>query len=331
MIRLLRVEVTRLICRRAVWVLLVAALVIPAAIAVGVVIDTQPPSGSELAAAQAQVDQESQTKGVQRQLQRCVEKPEKFLGEPVPENVREACEESFVPQVEWYVWFNKLDLVNQRDEGSGLAVAIVLAVLMLLAGTTFAGHDWASGSVSNQLLFEPRRMRVWLAKALVVTATTALVTAVVMTLYWLLLAAIARGRDYEVPGGVLMDCFQMGWRAAGVAGFAALCGFALTMLFRSTVAALGVLLAVSVAGGVVLAVIGVDSIWNPGLNLGAVILDGMRYGVDGPCPADSGAMPGETCWIEKTLGFGRAATFLGSAGLAMVVASMVSFQRRDVP
>ena len=29
--------------------------------------------------------------------------------------------------------------------------------MMLLVGTTFAGHDWNTGSMSNQLLFEPRR------------------------------------------------------------------------------------------------------------------------------------------------------------------------------
>ena len=40
-----------------------------------------------------------------------------------------------------------------------------VTLLMLLAGTTFAGHDWNTGSMSNQLLFEPRRARVWVAKA----------------------------------------------------------------------------------------------------------------------------------------------------------------------
>ena len=55
---------------------------------------------------------------------------------------------------------------------------IVLAILMMLAGTTFAGHDWASGSVSNQLLFEPRRPLVWAAKAAVVTALAGLFAAV---------------------------------------------------------------------------------------------------------------------------------------------------------
>ena len=40
---------------------------------------------------------------------------------------------------------------------------------MVIAGCTFVGADWASGSMTNQLLFVPRRTRVWLAKAAAVT------------------------------------------------------------------------------------------------------------------------------------------------------------------
>ena len=58
-----------------------------------------------------------------------------------------------------------LDLREEREEGGAVAVMLLVGLLMLLAGTTFAGHDWNTGSMSNQLLFEPRRARVWAAKA----------------------------------------------------------------------------------------------------------------------------------------------------------------------
>ena len=61
-----------------------------------------------------------------------------------------------LPQVEWYTNRPALDLDAQRRE-SGLAVVVVLTMLLVLVGTTFVGHDWNSGSMSNQLLFEPRR------------------------------------------------------------------------------------------------------------------------------------------------------------------------------
>jgi len=328
MSRLLRVELTRLLCRRAVLVILAVAVAIPAVIGVATVLNTRPPSDSELAFAEEQVAAESARPGVQRQLERCLDKPERFLGRPVPDDVQAACEESYLPQPEWFVYWEPLSLADERDGGSGLAVVIVLAILMMLVGTTFAGHDWASGSVSNQLLFEPRRPLVWAAKGAIVTAVAGLVSGLVVTAYWLVLGLVAGSRDIPTGDGLLLDCLQAGWRGAGVAAAAALAGYALTMLFRSTVAALGILLAASVAGGIVLAVIGVDSVWNPGLNIAAIILDGASYYVEAPCPGNEQV---GFCSVERTLPIGRALWFVMTGLALFAAASLASFQRRDVP
>jgi hypothetical protein len=329
MSRLLRVELTRLVCRRAVLVILAVAVAIPTVIGVATVLNTRPPSDAAVAYAEEQLAAEAAQPGVQRRYQRCLDNPERFLGEPLPDDVEGVCADNYLPQLEWYLYWDQLELAGERDSGSGLAVVVVLAILMMLAGTTFAGHDWASGSVSNQLLFEPRRPLVWVAKGVVVTAVAGLFAAVVVTAYWLLLGAVASSRDIPVGNGLLLDCLQSGWRGAGVAAGAALAGYALTMLFRSTVAALGILLAASVAGGIVLSVIGIDSAWNPGLNIAAVILDGAEYWSEGPC-SDAG-FPGEVCSVEKTLSLSQAVLFLGSGLIAFAAASVASFHRRDVP
>ena len=329
MSRLLRVELTRLLCRRAVLVILAVAVAIPVVIGVATVLNTRPPSDADLAHAEEQAEAEMALPGVQRRYEKCLANPERFLGKPLPEDVEATCNESYLPQPDWYLYWDQLELAGERDSGSGLAVVIVLAILMMLAGTTFAGHDWASGSVSNQLLFEPRRPLVWAAKGAVVTAVAGLFAGAVVTAYWLLLGLVARSRDIPVGDGILLDCLQSGWRGAGVAAAAALAGYALTMLFRSTVAALGVLLAASVAGGIVLAVIGVGSVWNPGLNIAAVILDGATYWADAPCPENDG-MAG-VCSVERTLPISRALWFLGTGLVLFAAASVASFHRRDVP
>lgn len=327
--RLLRVELTRLLCRRAVLVILAVAVAIPTVIGVATVLNTQRPSAEELAVAEEQLAAEADHPAVQRRYERCLAEPERMLGEPVPSDVEAACSQNFLPQLDWFVYWDELSLEQEREEGSGLAVVIVLAILMMLVGTTFAGHDWASGSVSNQLLFEPRRPLVWGAKGVVVSGLAGLFTALVVTAYWLLLAAAARSRDIPTGDGLLLDCLQSGWRGAGVAAGAAFAGYALTMLFRSTVAALGVLLAASVAGGIVLAVIGIGSIWNPGLNIAAVILDGATYWAEVPCPETDSF--GGYCTVEKELPIGRALWFLGSGLVLFAAASLTSFHRRDVP
>lgn len=327
--RLLRVELVRFLSRRAVLVILALAVAIPVVIGVARILETRPPAPDELASAQAQADAEAKQPYIQRNLRQCIAHPESNLGRPVPDDVEAACEEMILPQPEWFAYWERLDLASEREEGSGVAVVIVLAILMMLAGTTFAGHDWASGSVSNQLLFEPRRPRVWGAKAGVVTVLAAAFSALVITAYWGVLALAAHSRDISLGHGLLLDCLQSGWRGAGVAGAAALAGYALTMLFRSTVGALGVLLAASVAGGVVLAVIGIDSVWNPGLNVYAIILDGASYYVDAPCPG--GGIQDGSCQVEKILPIGRALWFLGVGLVLFAGASLASFQRRDVP
>lgn len=327
MSRMLRVELTRLLCRRAVLVILALAVALPVVIGVATALNTRPPDAERVAEAERALEEELQSPWFQRQLARCEENPRRWGATPGPA-AEQSCAESMGVSIDNYLWWERLDLASEREEGSGLAVVILLAILMLLAGTTFAGHDWASGSVSNQLLFEPRRPLVWGSKAVIVTATAGAFAFTVVSLYWLGLAQVARSRDIPIGDGLLLDCLQSGWRGAAVAAGAALAGYALTMLFRSTVAALGVLLAASVAGGIVLAVIGIDSVWNPGLNVAAIILDGATYWADAPCPGDPAA---GTCSMERTLPIGRALWFLGSGLVLFAAASLASFHRRDVP
>ena len=66
---------------------------------------------------------------------------------------------------------------------------------MVIAGSTFVGADWSSGSLTNQLIFEPRRLRLWLAKAVAVVIGSGVVTLVALTGYWLGVGAVAQARD----------------------------------------------------------------------------------------------------------------------------------------
>ena len=74
------------------------------------------------------------------------------------------------PTYENYLYRSAFDLARSPRRRRRMAAITILAGLMMLVGTTFAGHDWNTGSMSNQLLFEPRRLRVWAAKGLAVAA-----------------------------------------------------------------------------------------------------------------------------------------------------------------
>jgi len=331
MMRLIRVELTRLRWRRAVVALIGLAIVIPAAIGFSRVWETRPPSAEQQASIDARVERDTNRKGIQRQLADCLADPDGWGVEPGDDQVA-ACEEWVLPQPEWY-GPPVLDLAEEHT-GGAVVVLTILGMIAILLGTTFAGHDWASGSMSNQLLFEPRRHRVWLAKAVAVTATMFLLAAVVATGWWLSMYAVANGRGLAIPDGLVRDGLEQGLRGAALAAGAALAGYALTMLFRSTVVTLGVLFAVVLAGTTLIGVLGLDGEgrWLPPNNLVAVVQNGATYYVDTPSECHEGRRPkGVDCSGERHLSLAQGAGYLGVLTLGIGAASLGSHRRRDVP
>ena len=127
----------------------------------------------------------------------------------------------------------------------------------MLIGTTYAGHDWNTGSMSNQLLFVPRRLRLWMAKGAAVLLIGLVVGAVVLALFWSGAALLASSRDIAAPPGTWNDIWATQVRGVLAIGVGGLLGYALTMLFRSTVATLSLMFGVAIAGSlIVVAIIG---------------------------------------------------------------------------
>lgn len=323
MIRLVGVELTRLRWRRAVLALLLLAIVVPAIIAASRVWATRPVSQDEL-------DRAAQD--ASSQIQECIDHPRRY---GVPKGDAEVrCEEMIVG---WYTGREPLRLGAERLGGSGVAVVAVLTAFLLLVGTTFVGHDWNTGSMSNQLLFEARRGRVWLAKAVAVVLAAFATAVVVSTAYWLALWATMKARDLPIVEGALSDSLAYGLRGALFATAAALGGYALTMLFRSTVATVGILFGVSIAGGIIVAVVGLGEQWQPQKNVGAIVKNGTTYYVDVPDSCFMGQQsrrppePNSECDSQRDLSVWRGIGYYGVALAGAVGTSVLSFRRRDVP
>ncbi|CUR55691.1 membrane hypothetical protein [metagenome] len=322
--RLLQVEITRLRWRRAVVILLAACVLVPAVIFAGLAWNTRPVSDSDRADAQAQVDAEAQQPYVQKELKRCLKNPGRYGVDQ--DDLEGSCEQMVLPQLEWYLYREQLDVRHEIDN-SGTAVVTILVGLMMLIGTTFVGLDWASGSMSNQLLFEPRRLRVWLAKATAVFLTALIGAAVVLAAYWAGLGLLASMRDLHTSADTWELVRNSSARGALLVACAALGGYALTMLFRSTVATLGVLFAFAVGGSLlIVGVIGQDAErWLLPTNFIAVLNDGVSYYSDAACGVNGQG----TC--EAYLSLADGAAYLGVLLVVSLVLSVLSFTRRDVP
>ncbi|RYC07165.1 hypothetical protein [Nocardioides zhouii] len=332
MIRLVRTELTRLRWRRSVVVLVAAAIIVPLLILVGTVWETRAYSDAEVA--QSRELARSQP-GFEQEVRRCEKRPRRF-GVPSAE----ACESQVT---EWYsgLYRRPLDLREELRESSIGAASVVLA-LVVLAGTTFAGADWASGSMSNQLLFEPRRLRVWLAKAIAIGLLAAVLTSVVMTLYWAGLHVAAGVRDIAVPDGLTGEAAWQVARCTFLAALGAVVGYALTMLSRSTVFTLGAIFAVSAAGSLLVAALPLGpgkERWFPANNLLAVMQGRATYYREPPSecfgpsadPSTWDAAMRTMCQGQASLSVWQGLAFVLVPAVAVVAASIWSFGRRDVP
>ncbi|WP_148615117.1 hypothetical protein [Nocardioides rubriscoriae] len=335
MIRLLRVELTRLRWRRAVLLLVAAAIVIPTIILAARAYETRPVSDADRADAQEQADVEL---GFQReQIERCLQAPRQFG--IAPDNAERQCERrlSYPVDPEQYLYREQLRLDSELS-GAGLAVVAVVAVLMLLAGTTYVGHDWGSGSMSNQLLFESRRLRVWGAKALAVGLLALGVGLVALAVFWGGLLAFAQARDLDPSGQVVTDVAQQAGRGLAMIVAAAVGGYALTTMVRSTVFTIGVLFGVSVAGGLLFGALLPDGAlrFEPATNALAVVKGEVTWYVEPPADCavvvyDMTTTDSDRCATQARLTQRGGAVYYGVLLLALGSASAASYRRRDVP
>jgi ABC-2 type transport system permease protein len=322
--RLLGVELTRFQSRRAIALILVAAALLTALLALTTIWETRPVSADELARAEALAQAEAQRPRHQRELERCERDPEQFFG---PEATTELCAQ-LTPTAEWYTGRPPLSL-REQNASSGAAVIILVTSLMVVVGTTFAGADWASGSVSNQVLFEPRRARVWTAKAGAVLLGTLAATALILAAFWVTLYLVAESRGIATGAAVQEEIRWTAARGALLAAGAAAGAYALTMLLRHTVGTLAVLFAYAIGGEILIATLPFEGIgrWSLYNNVAAWLKDGYTY-YDPSLPCGPGV---EYCTQAAFLSLGGAAAFLGGLVLVGGVLSLLHFRRRDIP
>jgi hypothetical protein len=320
--RLLAVELNRFRSRRAIALLALAAILVAVALVGAAAYQTRPLSAADRADAAAQAALEGQKPERQAEVRACRADPQAYLG---PDAAAADCEDALLLPAESYYPRDALDLgdVLQRR---GIELALVVVCLLVIAAATFAGADWSSGSLTTQLLFEPRRTRLWLAKGAAVALGAGLVALLVVSGYWLGLGVVAQARDLPIPSS---DVAAVAWhvvRTVALAMGAALGAFALTMVFRHTVATLALLFVYSVGGEIAVNLLPVEGAgrWSVGNNAFGWLAQHHEY-VDTSVTCS----PGEQCTARQVMTHLEAGTFLGILLLVAVLLSLLWFNRRD--
>ncbi|HVF20964.1 MAG TPA: hypothetical protein VNA14_12090, partial [Mycobacteriales bacterium] len=130
--------------------------------------------------------------------------------------------------------------VVRMDEASKM-IAVLLSVYAFLVGATYAGADWAAGTVQSLLTWEPRRVRVIVAKVVALTVGVLLVGVLLhLVITGIVTVAADRGGNFDgIDGDFWRRQLLADARALGLGVAIGWVSFGIASLTRNTGVALG--------------------------------------------------------------------------------------------
>ncbi len=321
MIALLGVEIRRALARRMLITIIVLAL---GGVAVGGLITfvkSHPPSADVIAQAQAQADAD---------MQRCLNG--RFIREkdlPPDTTLDEWCHETvtarnYYSSSTFHLW----DLDNWLQGVSFLLVAGALAM-----GASFVGAEWHAGSMTTLLTWEPRRLRVLMAKTIAIAAVAFVVTIGLQAALSLVLTlvAVVRGDTAETGGAWLRSVVGSGMRISATASIGSVMGLAVAMIGRNVSAALGgIFVYVAVIEQIFRAIRMKFGMWLLGDNVAVFITGQPRTFSDQTVTSFPGGGQSMAVSQPNVRTVGQAAMIVGLYAAALLVAAAWSFRARDV-
>jgi ABC-2 type transport system permease protein len=329
MMRLTKVELRRLFSRRLTTIAMLGALVVTGLMLFGVFQEAKPLSGAEMASQQAQFDQAHKDWVVNgdQQLADCLTQQAEMQKTDPKANF--GCNQMEPKRENWGKPQAKFAEMMPRNL---LAGAFLLTFVGFVVGVSLVAAEFSSGSMSNWLTFEPRRMRVYASK--LAAPGLGLVPAGVVLLGLLTAGVWLIVRHFSpavvTTAKVWGDLGEMGARALALALAAAVTGAALGVLLRRTVAVFGVAIGylVLVEGVFGQALRGAQP-WLLQLNVTSWLQHGASYNAGEVCKSD--AQGGYMCEsVQKILTFGHSSAYLGVLVVLAVGLAALVFRRRDV-
>jgi ABC-type transport system involved in multi-copper enzyme maturation permease subunit len=194
--------------------------------------------------------------------------------------------------------------------------SFIVFVIGLVIGGSSVGADWQQGTMAALLTWEPRRDRVFLVRAVVVTVFVFVLGVLLQVAFSLMLAAAAalRGGTGGTGSAWLRDVAGTTVRVGAASAIAAAIGVAIAMIGRNTASALGVVFGYIVIVerllvGLVPKISSVSFLFNT-----VVFIDGKTG----------------TSEIGTPITLGRASVTLMLYAVGLLVVALALFRTRDV-
>lgn len=169
---------------------------------------------------------------------------------PTPDEVREVCESSVPPDLDQSLHLVDLWSADGEDDSVWAVTSVFLVIGALIGAASMVGAEWKAGTVGTLLTWEPRRVRLAVAKL----AAVGLLAAVVAVVLQLVLTAALlptmsfKGTTSGADGEWLRSAAGGLGRSGVLAAMAAVVGAGVAMVGRNTAAALGAAFAYLVIG-----------------------------------------------------------------------------------
>lgn len=316
--RLLLVELRRLVVRRAIRVAMLLGMATIGFFGYATYLDTVPMTEHQLAVAERRYQDALagwEAHGAEI-LAECLERQAE-ANETSTEEVDLGCEGQ-APQWEWYVVEPPdFDEYTSRDLPSTLPIPCVVG---LLVGVTFVSAEFGAGSIVTWLTFVPRRRTAFGAKV-----GAAAVAGLAYGLLWgaALLAALvgpflAAGLEASVDAALVLRIGVLGLVATAL-------GAGLAFLVRRAAAALAIVLGYLVAvDWILLPWLPTGGRWTIGNNGTAWVMGSSTYD-EKPCGFDPACE-----LVERTISMAEGGLVLAGTAVVVVLAGYLSFRLRDV-
>jgi hypothetical protein len=211
--------------------------------------------------------------------------------------------------------------------GRALGIAALLTLFGYLVAASFVGAEWQHGTMAGLLLWEPRRVKVYVAKLFALLAGLGLIGTVTYAVayggHWLV--ADTRGDSAGVNRELWASLGLTAARGIALALVLAACGFAIAYAVRLSAAALGVAIAYLAGAEIGLRLYDQDlQRWLLSENVLAWLERGNQISI-----FDCGG-PGECTQRVLTLTMWQGGAYVGGLALVLAVVAAILFARRDV-
>jgi ABC-2 type transport system permease protein len=335
-VSLAKAEVRRLGKRRFVRLLVIGALGILVAVAVGTFLNNQKAGPAQVAEARAAADRDYQQaqRSAAEERTRCLAAPGTADAAGYPAD----CAQMYQPTPADYPpdWYMQSTFAFKNDFGVLLTTfAAIFGLLGFIVGASYVGAEWSSGGMMNLLLWRPRRLQVLgtkLGVLLGVAAALSVVTAALWTLTFIGVAKL-RGTTEGMTSGAWQSVALTEVRAIVLILVATAVGFGLASVGRHTAVALGV-----AAGALVIFQFGLYVVLNTArvayaeivlLPLWVVVWMVKELVLENPNSCQFSAVNG--CQAAKiTLTWPMAGGLLAAIVVLVIGAAMWTMRRRDI-